>query len=113
LLIGAGMAAAQPADQMAAHKRYKEAVGAGNFQAALGEAVQLEQLARPYSKAQPGHYADVLVLLGEAHLALGYYPEAEDNFKSALTTRERLLAQAPIDLAWTMCLLGETYRRVG
>ena len=31
----------------------------------------------------------MLVLLGEAHLALGYYPEAEGNFKSALTIRER------------------------
>ncbi|HJU31672.1 MAG TPA: CHAT domain-containing tetratricopeptide repeat protein [Hyphomicrobiaceae bacterium] len=106
-------AVAQPADQMAAHKRYKEAVGAGNYRAALIEAVQLEQLAKPYSKSQPGHYADVLVLLGEAHLALGYYPEATDNFKSALTMREHVLGQAPIDLAWTMCLLGETYRRVG
>ena len=37
LLIGPGMAAAQPADQLAAHKRYKEAVAAGNFQAALAE----------------------------------------------------------------------------
>ena len=107
------MAAAQPADQMAAHKRYKEAVGAGNFQAALGEAVQLEQLARPFSKAQPSHYADVLVLLGEAHLALGYYLEAEGNFRSALTIRERVPGLAPAEIAWTMCLLGETYRRLG
>lgn len=113
LLVGLATAAAQPADQMAAHKRYKEAVSAGNFQDALGEAAQLEQLARPYSQAQPSHYADVLVLLGEAHLALGYYLEAEGNFKGALTIRERTPGQAPANIAWTMCLLGETYRRVG
>ena len=113
LLMVLGMAAAQPADQVAAHKRYKEAVAAGNYRAALGEAVQLEQLAEPFANAQPGYYADVLVLLGEAHLALGYYLEAEGNFKSALTIRERTPGQAPADIAWTMCLLGETYRRVG
>ena len=112
-MVGLGSAAAQPADQLAAHKRYKEAVAAGNYQAALGEALQLERLANPFSNAQPGYYADVLVHLGEAHLALGYYLEAEANFKGALTIRERTPGQAPTEIAWTMCLLGETYRRVG
>jgi CHAT domain-containing protein/tetratricopeptide (TPR) repeat protein len=113
LLLGLCAAVAQPADQMAAHKRYKEAVGAGNFREALKEALQLEQLAKPFANAQQGHYASVLVLLGEAHLALGHYPEAEVNFKSALAIRERAPGPASTDIAWTMCLLGETYRRVG
>ena len=113
LLLGLCAAVAQPADQMAAHKRYKEAAGAGNFREALKEALQLEQLARPFANAQQGHYASVLVLLGEAHLALGHYPEAEVNFKSALAIRERAPGPASTDIAWTMCLLGETYRRVG
>lgn len=111
--IGLGSTAAQPADQIAAHKRYKEAVAAGNYRAALGEALQLERLANPFANAQPAYYADVLVHLGEAHLAVGDYLEAEVNFKDALTIRDRTPGQAPADIAWTMCLLGETYRRIG
>src|SRR5262249_2685133 len=98
--IGVGSAAAQPADQIAAHRRYKEAVGAGNYQSALGEALQLERLASPFGNAPPAYYADVLVHLGEARLAVGDYLEAEVNFKDALTIRDRTPGQAPADIAW-------------
>jgi CHAT domain-containing protein/Tfp pilus assembly protein PilF len=112
-LIGIEVAHAQPPDQMAAYRRYNDAVGAGRFRDALSEAIRLEELAKPYVAAQSRHYAAALVILGEAHLALGYYQEAEGNFRDALSLLERAPGQVAADIAWATGLLGEAHRRTG
>jgi CHAT domain-containing protein/Tfp pilus assembly protein PilF len=113
LLVQLGVAHAQPPDQMAIYRRYNDAVGAGSFRDALEEAKRLEELARPHAAEQARYYSTVLVLLGEAHLALGYYQEAAGNLKAALTSLERDPQRAVTEVAWATGLLGETQRRAG
>jgi CHAT domain-containing protein/Tfp pilus assembly protein PilF len=105
-------AAAQPTDQKATYERYRAAQRVGNFRDALKEGQQLEGLAKPHSAMHPRYYAECLVLLGEAQLALGYYDDAQQGFRDALLVLERVPGAAG-DVPWATGLLGEAYRRAG
>jgi CHAT domain-containing protein/tetratricopeptide (TPR) repeat protein len=105
-------ASAQPTEQKVIYERYRAAQQVGNFRQALKEGQQLESLAKLHSANQPSYYAEVLELLGEAQMALGYYDDAQQNFKEAL----RILERSPGSIGnvpWATGLLGEAYRRAG
>src|SRR5262249_11639381 len=112
VLATLGSASAQPTEQKNIYERYRAAQQIGNFREALKEAQQLERLARLHSATQPGYYAEVLELLGEAQMALGYYDDAQQNFKEALGILEHVPGSIE-KVPWATGLLGEAYRRAG
>src|SRR5215471_406237 len=103
---------AQPTEQKVIYDRYRAAQRIGNFREALKEGQQLESLAKPHSATQPRYYAEVLELLGEAQMALGYYDDAQQNFKEALGILEHVPGSIEM-VPWATGLLGEAYRRAG
>src|SRR5262245_307940 len=105
-------ASAQPTELKVIYERYRAAQHVGNFREALKEGQQLEKLAKLHSATQPSYYAEVLELLGEAQMALGYYDDAQQNFKEALRILERLPGSME-NVPWATGLLGEAYRRAG
>jgi len=115
-LLGAlafGEAAAQPGDEQAMMRRYRELYDSGRYTEAVAEAQRLEARIRARAGPRSVDYALALFALGRAQLALGHYQDAERSYKGALEIRERALGPASPAVAESLSVLAEAYRRSG
>jgi CHAT domain-containing protein/tetratricopeptide (TPR) repeat protein len=113
VVIDLAPAAAQPGDLNAIQKRYNKLYHAGNYAAALVEALKLEAAARVrFGEVHP-NYGNALYNLGLVYAAQGKYAQAEEAYKRALAIRENALGKDHPDVADTLDNLAIVYEALG
>jgi tetratricopeptide (TPR) repeat protein len=102
---------AQTNDISAIQQRFLELYGAGNYGAALNEALGLESAVKARFGEAHANYGAVLHNLGVLRGKLTQYVEAEELLRHALAVREKALGESNRSVADTLYALGDVYAR--
>jgi CHAT domain-containing protein/tetratricopeptide (TPR) repeat protein len=112
-LLPIAPAAAQQGDPGASFRRYSERYAAGDYAAALVEALKLEAAAKSrFGEAHPD-YGNALYNLGLVYAAQGKHEQAEEAYKRALAIMEKAFGPDDPRVASTLDNLSIVYEAVG